>query len=137
MEIVKKDNKLFITMDDEDIEEISTAKWNLPVNQIWSNLFYNNTSSLGNNSDYDFWGSGSLMHEHTGSLTSSPLITECAVTDDHGDIEDVEKGTLKDRYQADHFHDLKGLPFPKYDTLPLKKYQTQFVNEELHIINYP
>lgn len=41
-------------------------------------------------------------------------------------IEDVEKGTLKDRYQADHFHDLKRLPFPKYDTLPLKKYKAKF-----------
>ncbi len=41
-------------------------------------------------------------------------------------IEDVEKGTLKTRYQADDFHDLKGLPFPRYNTLPLKRYKAKF-----------
>lgn len=41
-------------------------------------------------------------------------------------IKDAEKGRLKERYQADYFHDLRGLPFPKYDTLPLKRYKAKF-----------
>lgn len=41
-------------------------------------------------------------------------------------IEDLETGTLKGYYQAEGFHDLKGLPIPKYDTLPLKKYKAKF-----------
>jgi len=92
MEITKKGNTLEITMDEEDIENIIEAKENnKSIDAIWAELFYDSISSLGNNSDYAYWSPGSIMHEYTGSLTNSPLITIGAVLTDQGDITSVDE----------------------------------------------
>lgn len=42
-------------------------------------------------------------------------------------LEDFRSGTLKDVYKSSEFHDLKGLPFPRYDLLDLSKYKVKFL----------
>lgn len=41
-------------------------------------------------------------------------------------IEDAEKGTLSEFYQAKDYYNLKELPIPRYDVLPLEKYRVKF-----------
>lgn len=42
-------------------------------------------------------------------------------------LEDFRAGRMKQRYQADQFHDLKGLPSPRWDLLDRKKYLAPFL----------
>lgn len=42
-------------------------------------------------------------------------------------LEDFRAGRMKRRYKADRFHDLKGLPAPRWDLLDRKKYLAPFL----------
>ncbi len=42
-------------------------------------------------------------------------------------LEDFRAGRMKRRYQADRFHDLKGLPAPRWDLLNRRKYLAPFL----------
>jgi len=102
MNIKIKGSKLIIFFDEEEIKEIREDLESKTIDIIWTNLFYNDVYSLGNNSDYDYWCPDSLMHEYCGALTSSPLITKGAIMDDKGDISDVEIISWFPNYQVEN-----------------------------------
>ena len=101
MNIEQKENKLHITFDKEEVGMINEYLGQKAYSSIWRELFYNDVGSLGNNSDYDYWDSGSLMHEFCGALTSSPLITKGATMDDDGNITDVDIVSWIPSYQVE------------------------------------